>query len=131
MGDEYDEFKPTLKDELQETFGAHVKDPTNFSDDNLNGEGHVALVLSGLTEPAMVIDRLINRMQTMGDSIVGRKNTMSKLNKVDDNQNAKLNVTAKQSFADEAVVVNNSVTGDAPISQDEVLQRFLKKKNAK
>lgn len=131
LGDEYDEFKTKLKDELQETFGAHVKDPTNFCDENLDQGGHVAVVLAGLTEPAMVIDRLINRMQTMGESIVGRKNVMSKLNKVDDNQNAKLNVTAKQSFADEAVVVNNSVAGETPASQDEILQKFLKKKNAK
>ena len=123
LGDVFDEYKGGVKSDLQEVFGAHVKDTANFSDDD---EGYVAVVLAGLTEPAMVIDRIINKSLKLGDEISGRKTASSKRDKLETRSKVGT-VTAKQSFADETVIVN----AEEPIPREELLKRFMERKNAK
>lgn len=120
LGDEFDDFKSSVKDELQTTFGEHIKDVTNLSDEDL---GTIAIVLSGLTEPAMVIDRIITKIQKMEEDILSRKAAQSKLNKVDTTSKLQT-VTAKQSFADESSVVKASGGN----SKEELLKKFMEKK---
>jgi cell division GTPase FtsZ len=125
LGDEFDLVKGSAKSDLQEMFGEHIKDTSNFSDED---EGSIAIVLSGLTEPSMVIDRIINRAQKMEDKILGRKAVTSKLSKLDSTSKLK-SVTAKQSFADETPVAKaTSAGGDS--SKEELLKKFMEKKNA-
>lgn len=125
LGEEFDEFKGSIKDDLQNQFGAHVKDPTNFSDEeNVNS---VAIVLSGLSAPNMVIDRIINKATTLGEDINKRKASQSKLFKDDDSTSAVKSVVAKRSFADETSVVNAEET----TSKDELLKKFRERKNQK
>lgn len=124
LGDEFDEFKGAIKEDLQTQFGAHVKDTANFSDDD--GDS-VAIVLSGLSAPNMVIDRIINKAKSLGDDINKRKASQSKLFKDDDNGDSVKRVVAKQSFADETSVVKSNETA----SKDELLKRFMERKNQK
>lgn len=123
LGDEFDEFKGSIKNDLQTEFGVHVKDTTNFSDED---EGTVALVLTGLSAPNMVIDRIINKANELGEGINNRKASMSKLFKDDKGVSVK-SVTAKQSFADETAAVNSSDN----LSKDDLLKEFMAKKNGK
>lgn len=116
LGDEFDEYKSAMKPELQSTFGVHIKDTSNFSDED---DGSMAVILSGLTEPAMVIDRIINAAKKMEDDIINRKAATSKLDKVDDGSKL-ANVVAKQSFADEKNIAGGSTT-----SREELLKKFL------
>lgn len=124
LGDEFDEFKKSIKSDLQETFGAHVKDTSNFCDED---GSIVALIVSGLTEPAMVIDRILNKLKKLEDTITTRKSTVSKLDKVEAVTNSKLHVSAKQSFAAETAIVKSQEGGK---SKEELLKRFLDKKKS-
>ena len=123
LGDEFDEFKGAVKQDVQNEFGIHVKDPTNFSDEDM---GTVALVLTGLSAPNMVIDRIINKANELGEGINNRKASMSKLFKDDKGVSVK-SVTAKQSFADETAAVNANDNS----SKDDLLKEFMAKKNGK
>lgn len=116
LGDAFDEYKGAIKPELQETFGVHIKDPSNFSDED---EGSMAVILSGLTEPTMVIDRIINIAKKMEEEIINRKAATSKLDKADEASRLQ-DVVAKQSFADEKNVAGTSAT-----SKEELLKKFL------
>lgn len=122
LGDEFDEFKSSIKTDLQECYGSHIKDPTNFSDEN---ENTVAMVLSGLSSPTMVIDRIINKAKALADEVNKRKASTSKL--FDDSEVTVKSVTAKQSFAEETNVVNSS----AKKTKEELYKAFLERKNAK
>ena len=122
LGDEFDEFKGAVKQDVQNEFGIHVKDPTNFSDEDM---GTVALVLTGLSAPNMVIDRIINKANELGEGINNRKASMSKL--FGDKGVSVKSVTAKQSFADETAAVNANDT----VSKDDLLKEFMAKKNGK
>lgn len=124
LGEEFDDYKIGVKNDLQEAFGAHIKDMSNCSDED---EGTIAIVLSGLTEPAMVIDRLIAKVQKMEEAILNRKAQMSKLNKIDTESKLQ-SVTAKQSFAEESSVVKATGGGD---SKEELLKKFMAKKAGK
>jgi hypothetical protein len=125
LGEEFDSVKGVIKNDLQKTFGEHIKDVTNFSDED---NGTIAVVLSGLTEPAMVIDRIINRSKKLEESILSRRAATSKLNKLEESSKLK-SVTAKQSFADETPAVN-ATSKDADASKEDLLKRFMDKKNA-
>lgn len=120
LGDGFDEYKGALKSELQDTFGVHIKDTTNFSDED---DASMAIILSGLTEPAMVIDRIINTAKKLEDEIIGRKAATSKLDKVEDGSKLQ-DVVAKQSFADE----KNIVGGGNAAAKEELLKKFIAKK---
>lgn len=122
LGDEFDEFKGRIKTDLQAEFGTHVKDTTNFSDED---RGSVAIVLTGLSAPNMVIDRIINKANELGEDINKRKASTSKLFK-DDNDVKVKEVTAKQSFATESKIVNSG--GNR--SRDELLKEFIARKNS-
>lgn len=122
LGDDFDDVKGAIKADLQETFGEHIKDVTNLSDEDL---GSIAVVLSGLTEPAMVIDRIISRAQKLEENILGRKSASSKLNKLDGDSKLQ-NITAKQSFASEGPVVK--ATSNAESSKEDILKKFMEKK---
>lgn len=123
LNDEFDDVKGAIKTDLQEIFGTHIKDVTNFSDEDM---GTIAVVLSGLTEPAMVIDRIINRAQKLEESILGRKAASSKLSKLEGGSKLR-NITAKQSFASEAPVVRATDTGSS--NREDILKKFMDKKN--
>ena len=123
LGDDFDEFKSSIKTDLQEIYGTHIKDTANFSDED---GGTVAMVLSGLSAPTMVIDRIINKAKALADAMNKRKASTSKLFE-DDGASAVKTVTAKQSFAEETNVVNSS-TGK---SKEELYKAFLERKNAK
>lgn len=125
LGEEFDSVKGAIKNDLQKTFGEHIKDVSNFSDED---NGTIAVVLSGLTEPAMVIDRIINRSKKLEESILSRRAATSKLNKLEGSSKLKT-VTAKQSFADETPAVN-ATSKDADASKEDLLKRFMDKKNA-
>lgn len=121
LNEDFDEFKKTIKDDLQTQFGAHVKDTTNFSDED---KGTVALVLSGLSAPTMMIDRIVNKTKSLGENITTRKKAQTKLFSDDDNVAVK-GVVAKQSFADETVMVKS----EEKVSREDLLKRFRERKN--
>ena len=123
LGDDFDDVKGAIKSDLQNTFGAHIKDTSNFSDEDL---GSVAVVLSGLTEPAMVIDRIISRSQKLEQDIISRKAASSKLNKLDEESKLQ-SVTAKQSFASESQVVK-ATSNAGGSSKEDILKKFMEKK---
>jgi cell division GTPase FtsZ len=125
LGDAFDGVKGSAKNDLQETFGEHIKDMSNFSDED---NGTIAVILSGLTEPSMVIDRIINRAKKLEDKISSRKAVTSKLSRIEDTPSKLKTVTAKQSFADETPITNAADEGGA--SKEELLKRFMEKKNA-
>lgn len=128
LGSEFNEYKATIKQDLYNTFGDHIKDMSNFTDAE---DGHeIALVMSGLTEPVMVIDRIITKLQKMGTGIMSRKSAISKLDKTEDMVNEKLAVTAKHSFATETPIVAAAKPNNAS-SKDEMLKRFLERKAQK
>ncbi len=123
LGDEFNDIKGDVKTDIQNTFGAHIKDVSNLSDED---DGTIAIVLSGLTEPAMVIDRIIAQAQKLEDSILGRKAAKSKLSRLDTTSRLQ-NVTAKQSFAEESKIVKVTGQGGAK-SKEELLKEFMEKK---
>lgn len=125
LGEEFDEFKGVIKEDLQTQFGAHVKDTTNFSDEDGNS---VAVVLSGLSAPNMVIDRIINKAATLGEDINKRKASQSKLFKDEEAPSSVKTVVAKRSFADETAVVKAE---EGTTSKDELLKKFMERKNRK
>lgn len=124
LGDDFDEFKNTIRTDLKSEFGTHVKDPSNFSDED---KGTVALVLTGLSAPNMVIDRIFNRAKELGNDINNKKSTESKLFRegVSEDVEVKVNDT-KQSFADEISVVKAKSQ-----NKEELLKAFLEKKKVK
>ena len=124
LGEDFDEFKGTIKEDLQTQFGAHIKDTTNFSDED-DGNS-VAVVLSGLSAPNMVIDRIINKAATLGEDINKRKASQSKLFKDEEGASVRT-VVAKRSFADETSVVR----AEENTSKDELLKKFMERKNQK
>lgn len=124
LGEEFDEFKNNIKTDLQDYFGVHIKDTTNFSDEDGNS---VAIVLSGLSAPNMVIDRIVNKVKNLGEDITKRKTSQSKLFKDDEDDTTIKSVVAKQSFADETSVVKANET----TAKDELLKRFMERKNQK
>lgn len=129
LGTEFNEFKATIKTDLQEEFGEHIKDMTNFTDEE--GGSSIALIAAGLTEPTMVIDRILSKLQKMGETITTRKSATSKLDKFSDTPNKLLDVTAKQSFATETPVVAAATTGASGNTREELLQKFLAQKAQK
>lgn len=116
LGDTFDEYKGAMKSEFQDTFGVHIKDTSNFSDVD---EESMAVILSGLTEPVMVIDRIINAAKKMENDIISRRAATSKLDKADEGSKLQ-DVVAKQSFADE-----KNVAGGNAASREELLKKFL------
>ena len=124
LGDDFNDLKGEVKGDLQEIFGSHIKDVTNLSDED---KGTIAIVLSGLTEPAMVIDRIIAQSQKIEDAILGRKSSKSKLSKLETASKLQ-DVTAKQSFANETVV--NKATSPNK-DKEELLRKFMEKKSGK
>jgi hypothetical protein len=122
LGDEFDEFKSGIKTDVQNEFGTHVKDTTNFSDED---RGSVAIILSGLSSPNMVIDRIIKRANELGASINQKKKSNNNLFKDDESVKVK-SVTAKQSFATESKIVASG--GEK--SREELLREFQMRKNS-
>ena len=125
LGDDFNDLKGGIKGDLQEIFGSHIKDVSNLSDED---KGSIAIVLSGLSEPAMVIDRIIAQSQKIEDAILGRKSSKSKLSKLETASKLQ-DVTAKSSFAEETVITKTS--GPAVDSKEELLRKFMAQKHAK
>lgn len=119
LGDQFDEYKGSIKTDIQNQFGTHIKDPSNFSDDD---KGTVAIVLSGLSAPNAVIDKIIAKAKGLGEAINSRKASTSRLFAKDSETNVK-SVTAKQSFADETPIVKEEFT------KEELLKKFMQKKS--
>ena len=113
----FDPYKGSIKADVQDTFGEHISDYSNYTDIDDDSEEEVeesaALILAGLSEPAMRIDKVINRQKKLEDDILGRKKVKSKLGKTKIGNDA-LKLNAK-SFA----------TGVTPSKRniDEVLRK--------
>ena len=122
LGEQFDEFKNSVKSDLREVFGPHVKDTSNFSDNN---EGTTAIVLSGLSAPVMTIDRIVNKSNELTKSINENKAATSKLFTEKDDENKAPTVVAKQSFANES---GNDI---GQKNSEELLKEFLARKRAK
>jgi len=116
------EFYPyvsTLKEEVQETFGAHLNDYDNFADVEMDfdEQDSVAVILAGLTQPTLRINRLINRRDKLEQDILNRKQADSKLAEAKAG-NSKLSMKAKR-FAGASQSVAN---------QTDMITAFLKEK---
>lgn len=84
LSEEFDPYKGTIRSDVQELYGDHISDYTNFSDctddDANNSMGScVAIVLSGLSAPQTRIGRLVKRRNKLFDSATSRKAPESKL----------------------------------------------------
>ena len=75
-------YVPAIKDDMQNMAGNHLNDYANYSDideTDYNTQDGIAIIMSGLTDPALRIDRMINRRDKMAQDITTRKATSSKL----------------------------------------------------
>lgn len=93
-------YVPDIKNDMQEIVGNHLSDYANYhnidDDDNETRDG-VAIILTGLSDPTLRIDRMINRRDKMANDIMTRKSASSKLDNTSVG-NDKLKLGAK-SFA--------------------------------
>ena len=75
-------YVPTIKEDMQTMAGNHLNDYSNYSDipdsDTETIDG-IAIIMSGLSDPTLRIDRMINRRDKMANDIMTRKAASSKL----------------------------------------------------
>lgn len=105
LRDEFSTAKPGLKSELQETFGSHINDYDNFTDleDESDVPDTVSLILAGLSEPNLRINRLVSRRDKLEQELLNKKQVTSKLSGASDG-NEKLRIKAKSFASTEAPV---------------------------
>ena len=80
---QFRKYVPQIKEDMQEMAGSHLNDYANYhdADDDEEGEDYVAIIMSGLSDPVLRIDRMINKRDKMADDILSRKAATSKLDK--------------------------------------------------
>lgn len=96
-------YVPQIKNDLQEICGEHLNDYSNYAtlaDDDDETLDCVSLVMAGLSDPTLRIDRIINKRDKMANDITTRKQAQSKLAQAEVG-NSKLQLGAK-SFATNA-----------------------------
>lgn len=90
-------YVPSIKDDMQEMVGQHLNDYSNYAnlqEDDYDTMDSIAIVLSGLSDPTLRIDRMINKRDKMADTIINRKTAQSKLTHTETG-NDKLKLGAK------------------------------------
>lgn len=99
LPEEFDLYKGTIRSDLQNTYGEHISDYTNFTDitdDNLpDATPCIAIVLAGLTTCQTRIGKMVKRHDKLAQGILGRKAPESKVSKVDKSVSSKLKLGAK------------------------------------
>lgn len=122
LREDFAPYTPNLKSELQEAFGVHLNDYDNFADVPMDFEEQdsVALLLCGLSQPTLRINRLINKRDKLEEDILGRKHAESKLAAASRNKDPRLGLSAK-TFA-------SASTGGASGNASDIINSFLKDK---
>lgn len=99
LSEDFDNYKSSLKKDMQETFGAHLNDYDNFADteDDDTVTNSISIILTGLSAPNLRINRLVSRRDKLEAEILGTKKSTNKLSTAK-NGNAALQLKSK-SFA--------------------------------
>lgn len=118
FGPELSAYTGQVKEELQSIFGPHLNDYDNFSDVEESGTGIVSLILSGLTSPALRINRLISRRDKLESEISGKSAAVSRLAQA--STSGKLKLNAKKFASEDGGVKKNT---------NDVLADFLSGRN--
>ena len=81
LHDNFREYLPQIKGDIQEICGSHLSDYSNFHDaaDDENTPDYVCIIMSGLSDPTVRIDKMINRRDKLSNDILTRKTAQSKL----------------------------------------------------
>ena len=99
LPDEFDLYKGSVRSDLQQMYGGHVSDYTNFADmfeDSQDPEPCIAVILAGLSSPQTRIARLVKRRERLAAEITSRKPAESKVHGIDTNSmDSKLTLGAK------------------------------------
>lgn len=102
LNEDFDNYKPSLKKDMQEIFGAHLNDYDNLAD--ITGDedeiptNSISIILTGLSAPNLRINRLVSRRDKLEADILGVKKSSSKLSSAKTGNSA-LQLKSK-SFAD-------------------------------
>lgn len=82
LHDNFREYLPQVKNDVQEICGSHLSDYSNFHNaaDDEDVQDFVAIIMSGLSDPTLRIDKMINRRDKLAGDILNRKQAQSKLN---------------------------------------------------
>ena len=99
LHNQFRSYVPSIKHDLQEICGEHLNDYSNYSSltDDDDTQDCISLIMSGLSDPTLRIDRLINKRDKLANDIPNRKAAQSKLAQAGVG-NSKLQLGAK-SFA--------------------------------
>lgn len=78
---QFQKYVSGIKSDMQTIVGSHLNDYSNYhdADDDEEGEDYVVLVMAGLSDPTLRIDRMINKRDKMAQEILNRKGATSKL----------------------------------------------------
>lgn len=81
LHDNFREYLPRIKSDVQEICGSHLSDYSNFhdADDDDETQDFISIIMSGLSDPTLRIDKMINRRDALADDILTRKTASSKL----------------------------------------------------
>lgn len=102
LDEDFDSYKPSLKKDIQEIFGAHLNDYDNLAD--ITGDedeipaNSISIILTGLSAPNLRINRLVNRYDQLEADILKARKSSNKLSSVKTGNSA-LQLKSK-SFAD-------------------------------
>ena len=78
---QFQKYVPGIKSDMQTMAGSHLNDYSNYHDAEYDEdrEDYVAIVMAGLSDPVLRIDRMINRRDKMAEEILTRRAATSKL----------------------------------------------------
>lgn len=81
LHDNFREYLPRIKQDVQEICGSHLSDYSNFHDaaDDENTPDFISIIMSGLSDPTLRIDKMINRRDALAEDVLNRKTATSKL----------------------------------------------------
>lgn len=119
LPEEFDVYKGTVRPDLQEIFGDHISDYTNFADitTTTNAEANpcMAVILAGLTAPQTRIGKIVRRRDKLVNDITSRKDPESKVKGVDTTLGNKMKLGVK-SFG--------GSTNKTSVDVDQLLSKF-------
>lgn len=78
---QFQKYVPGIKNDMQTMAGSHLNDYSNYhdADDDDESEDYMGIIMAGLSDPTLRIDRMINRRDKMAQDILSRKGATSKL----------------------------------------------------
>lgn len=78
---QFHKYVPGIKNDMQTMVGSHLNDYSNYhdADDDEDSEDYMVIVMAGLSDPALRIDRMINKRDKIAQEILNRKGATSKL----------------------------------------------------